>query len=184
MLLTEVRLEADYDWSAAPMPGANRDLELVRLASPRDRFSILGRFPAGFARVVPGGYLAAEEFLVLDGELELEGRLLGRGALTVVPAGYQRTEMRSPKGCLVLAWFGGLPDFLPPDALPPCADPVETVPIWGSDELPISPIAGWRRGAVPEGSGEVEVISADLTRWTRTAHPAPAIGDVVRRERR
>jgi hypothetical protein len=184
MLPTELRLDAEQDWRTGPMPGANRDLELVRLASPRDRFSILSRFPARFERLVPGGYLAAEEFLVLDGELELEDRLLSRGALTVVPAGYPRTAMRSPQGCLVLAWFGGFPDFLPHVALPPCADPVETVLICGDDDLPVSPVAAWRRGAVPEGDGEVEVVSADLDRWTRTPLPAPAAGDVVRRERR
>ena len=181
---TELRLDADQDWRAAPMPGANQDLQLVRLASPRDRFSILGHFPAGFERAVPGGYLAAEEFLVLDGELELEGRPLGCGALTVVPAGYPRTRMRSSPGCLVLAWFGGLPEFLPHDALPPCSDPIRTVPVGGDRELPVSPVAAWRRGAAPPGAGEVEVVSADLALWTRTADPTPGAGDLVRRERR
>ncbi|WP_296601403.1 hypothetical protein [Nocardioides sp.] len=145
---------------------------------------ILGRFPAGFERSVPGGYLAAEEFVVLDGELELEGELFGRGTLSVVPAGYPRTHMRSPQGALVLAWFGGLPEFLPHDALPPCAEQIRTVRVDGGEALPVSPVSVWRRGAVPPGEGEVEVVSADLSRWTRGAEPAPESGDLARRERR
>jgi len=180
---TELDLTADHELRPAPMPGANLPLDLVRLDSPADRFSILGRFPAGFERTVPGGYAAAEEFLVLDGELELEGRLLGRGDLTVVPAGYPRTGMRSERGCLVLAWFGGLPDFRPHDELPACDARVTTVRVDGDDELPESPVASWARGEVPAGDGPVELVTAGLDRWTRAGTPAPGAGDLVRRER-
>jgi len=180
---TDLDLTVDHQLRPAPMPGANRQLDLLRLDSPPDRFSILGRFPAGFERTVPGGYAAAEEFLVLDGELELEGRLLRRGDLTVVPAGYPRTEMRTEQGCLVLAWFGGLPDFRPHDELPPCDVPVTTVRVDADGELPASPVASWARGEVPAGDAPVEVITADLTRWTRSGAPAPGAGDLVRRER-
>ncbi|MCB1004715.1 MAG: hypothetical protein KDB35_11085 [Acidimicrobiales bacterium] len=182
MLATDLHLDGDHDWRAVPMPGADHDLEVVRLASPRGRFSILGRFPAGFERAEPGGYLAAEEFLVLDGELELEDLVLRRGDLTVVPGGYARRGMRSPQGCLVLAWFGGLPDFLPADALPPCSTPIVTVRVDAGDALPASPVALWSRGSVPLGDGEVEVVSAALDRWTRGGSPAPSSGDLVRRE--
>lgn len=182
---TEIELTADHDLRPAPMPGANLPLDLVRLDSPPDRFSILGWFPAGFERTVPGGYAAAEEFLVLDGELELEGRVLRRGDLTVVPAGYPRTAMRSEHGCLILAWFGGMPDFRSHDELPPCEQPIATARVDGDDELPASPMATWAREALPAGDGPVEVVSAGLVRWIRaTEPPTPGPGDLVRREHR
>jgi hypothetical protein len=183
-LVTELDLAAPPEWRPAPMPGANQPLAVVRLASPRDRFSIHGQFPRGFERVVAGGYAAAEEFLVLEGELELEGVLYGRGHLTVVPAAYPRTAMRAPDGCRVLAWFGGLPEFLPHDELPLCEGTIESVHIDTAAQLPCSPIASWARGAVPEGAGEVELVTAGLDRWSRAAGIEPGARDLVRRERR
>jgi len=128
-LPTDLDLTVPQDWRPAPMPGANLPLDLVRLASPRDRFTIHGRFPGGFERLVPGGYVAAEEFLVLEGELELADVVYRRGDLTVIPAAYPRAGMRSSEGCRVLAWFGGLPEFLPADRLPPSEGAVVSVAI-------------------------------------------------------
>lgn len=183
-LPTELDLGAPSEWRPAPMPGANQPLAMFRLASPRDRFTIHGLFPRGFERVVPGGYAAAEEFLVLEGELELEGMRYRPGDLTVVPAAFPRTSMRSPDGCRVLAWFGGLPDFVPHDALPACDGAIESVSVHATDDLPTSPVASWARGFVPDGDGEAEVITAGLGRWHRSAGAAPGAGDLVRRERR
>jgi len=185
---TALDLTNHQDWQPAPMPGANLPLDVVRLASERGRFSIHGRFPPGFERAVPGGYVASEEFLVLEGELESEGRVFRRGDLTVVPPAFPRTAMRSPLGCRVLAWFGGLPDFVAHDALPVCVESIASAPVTGSDPLPTTPVANWRRGAVPTGEGPVEVITADLGRWRRTelAGSVDSLaldeGDLVRRE--
>lgn len=95
------------------MPGANLGIELVPVRSVGKAFTMLGRFPPGFDRPGPGGYLAAEEFLVLDGELELEDVVAGRGDLCAVPARWERTAMRSRGGCTVLAWFSGAADYRP-----------------------------------------------------------------------
>lgn len=185
MLPTTLDLDAPQDWRPAPMPGANLPLDLVRLASPRARFTIHGRFPLGFERLTPGGYQAAEEFLVLEGELELEGRTYTRGDLTVVPPGYRRTEMRSPGGCRVLAWFSGLPDFVGHDRLTPGPDPVVSAAVHTGAALPSSPGGYWGCGEVPAGTGAVDVISAALDRWSRFEQAEPPLGptDLVRRER-
>jgi hypothetical protein len=183
-LPTALDLSAPPEWRAAPMPGANQPLQLVRLASPRDRFTIHGLFPRGFERVVPGGYAAAEEFLVLEGELELEGVVYRRGDLTVVPAAYPRTAMRSTGGCRVLAWFAGPPAFVPHEDLPPCEGAIQSVSVDATGDLPGSPVASWARGALPDGDGEVEVVSAGLDRWCRATGVEPAARDLVRRERR
>lgn len=69
---TVIGLSGDQPWVSAPMPASTHPLKVVRLASGRGRLTILARFPAGFTRLGAGGYAASEEFLVLDGELELE----------------------------------------------------------------------------------------------------------------
>lgn len=93
------------------MPGANLPIDVVQLEPVGHTFVMLGRFPAGFARPVAGGYAAAEEFLVLTGALELEGTTVESGTLCFIPAHHVRSPMRSPRGCTVLAWFSGLPKF-------------------------------------------------------------------------
>ena len=181
---TALDLTGPQPWRPVPMPGANRDLDLVRLASSRDRFAIHGRFPAGFERLVPGGYAAPEELLVLEGQLELEGVTYRRGDLTVVPGWYRRTAMRSPDGCRLLAWFGGLPKFLPADRLEPCRESIASVRVDGRDELPASPVATWARGATPAGSGMLDVVAADLSRWQHGQWLDIGGDDLARRELR
>lgn len=116
--VTELDLTStEQPWREVPMPGANLGLELVPLASAGETFTILGRFPAGFDRPTPGGYFGAEEFLVLDGYLEIEGQRYVRGDLTYIPASFLRTTMQAPEGCTVLAWFGGAAIFRTADEL-------------------------------------------------------------------
>lgn len=99
------------------MPGANSPIQTVRLAATSAPFAILGRFPAGFERLAHGGYTVAEEFVILDGSLRLDGQWLKKRTLVHVGAGRLRQELVSPKGCLVLAWFEGPPEFLPEEQL-------------------------------------------------------------------
>ncbi len=148
-------LDADLAWRRVPMPGAELGLDLVPLAADGEAFTIVGRFPAGFARLAPGGYLAAEDFVVLDGHLEIEGVRYGPGTLTHVPARYLRSRMLAPQGCTVLAWFGGPAIFREPDELAP-----------GSAE----PIRSWDLGALADGE---ELRTADAT-WRRAGGDWPA----------
>lgn len=175
----------DVSWREVPMPGSNGGIELVPLAAPEGHFTILGRFPAGFERSTPGGYHASEEVLLLDGELELEGRTYRRGDLVVVPAEFLRTDMRSPKGCLVLAWFAGPADFRPADELAACSDVITSVHVTGaSGSLVSSGVAAWSVGDELVAGASVpvlEVVGAGLDRWVRDPVDAPAAEDLVRR---
>ncbi|MCK5891443.1 MAG: hypothetical protein P1U38_07910 [Aeromicrobium sp.] len=177
-------------WRQVPMPGSNGGIELVPLAAPEGHFTILGRFPAGFERLTPGGYHASEEVLLLDGELELEGRTYRRGDLVVVPAEFLRTDMRSPQGCVVLAWFAGPAAFRPADALEACTDVITSVHVsdalgpGDSGPLISSGVAAWSVGdeLVAGASGPVlEVVGAGLDRWAHDPSDPPAAGDLVRR---
>lgn len=181
--LTDLDAQA---WRSVPMPGSNGGIELVPLAAPEGHFSILGRFPAGFERLTPGGYHASEEVLVLDGELLLEGATYRRGDLAVVPAELVRTDMRSPQGCVVLAWFAGPADFRPADDLGTCTDVVTAVRVPGDGpRLASSEVAEWTVGdaLVPGGAVTTfEVVAADLSRWQRGPDLVIAPDDLVRRE--
>lgn len=173
------------------MPGADRPIDLVRLDSAGDTFAILGRFPAGFARPVPGGYAVAEEFLVLDGALELEGTTVEPGALCFIPAHHPRAPMRSPAGCTVLAWFAGPPVFRPAAELtssPSAAVAMLTVgPAADGGSLLLTSETDWRIAdarRLQDAEPPVDVVDLARTWWARVGAgrgtPVPA-GPVLAR---
>ena len=170
----------DQRWRRVPMPGANLGIDLVPLQSAEGAFTMLGRFPAGFERPGPGGYLAAEEFLVLDGALELEGTVVERGSLCAIPERWERTVMRSPRGCTVLAWFSGPADYLPPAELSgrsgqglrvvPALDAAAASPVLRTDQ------ARWERAEALADPVErpADVVDLALTTWVRIEPGGPA----------
>jgi hypothetical protein len=167
------------DWRRVPMPGANDDIELVPLACAPGGFTILGRFAPGFERVTPGGYRCSEEFLIVDGELEFEHTTYVRGDLTVVPAHLLRTGMRSPRGCVLLAWFGGPAIFQAPDELDRADGAIVSARTSDrSAPLPGSPVGAWTRGPTVR-DGVVDVVDPELGSWQRGSADAAA-GALVR----
>lgn len=151
-------------WRTVPMDGANLPLDVVPLASDADEFVILARFPAGFVRDVPGGYHAAETFLVLDGELTLDGHVVVRGDLTHVPAERVRENMHTVGGCLALAWFSGPAAFVPPDQLGASEGDLRTVRVTDAPRGPLldTPEAAWKIEVSTAG----ESIDPQLSRWS------------------
>ncbi|MEV0718844.1 hypothetical protein [Asanoa sp. NPDC050611] len=169
-----------YGWRDVPMPGANAPLALTRLDSRPGTLALHGRFPAGFHRPVAGGYVVAEEFLVLDGTLEIGGAVFRRGDLTYVPPGYVRAGMRSVGGCTVLAWFGGPAEFREAHLLPVAVRGLVTVAF--GEELDL-PAGRWcRGGAVPPGATG-DVVTADLSAWRRLDGSPVVRNAVVRVEK-
>jgi hypothetical protein len=77
------------------------------------------RFPKGWSRPDVGHYAIPEEFVVLDGTLSLNGETWPRGAHAWIPAFQRRHGLGSASGCLVFAWFGGTPRWIPGE--PPSA---------------------------------------------------------------
>ena len=76
-------------------------------------FRAFVRFPEGWSRPEVGHYAVAEEFLVLEGSLSLSGRAWNAGGHAWIPAFERRHDLASPTGCLVFAWFGGTPRWIP-----------------------------------------------------------------------
>lgn len=104
---------ASLSWREAPMPGASPVAMALLPKLPDGGFRAFVRFPAGWFRPDVGHYAVAEEFLVLEGELALNGRSWKRGDLAWIPAWTLRRDLGSSSGCLVFAWFGGTPRWLP-----------------------------------------------------------------------
>lgn len=86
---------------------ARPDVEYKLLSRDLDdgACSLLMRYPPGWSREGPEHIVADEEFYVLDGALEMDGRRYGRDRYGFLPAGWTRQSMRSPEGCVVLAFY-------------------------------------------------------------------------------
>lgn len=98
---------------SVPMPDANSGVRSVMLyRDDRTRARTLTvKFPAGFSRHEAGRYPAAEELLVLSGELDLAGVPVRAGDWGWLPLGVLRRGMSSRSGAVVYAWFSDRPDW-------------------------------------------------------------------------
>jgi hypothetical protein len=67
------------------------------------------RYPAGWAREAPEALSTHEEFLVLDGSIEINGRRHERHTYAFLPAHYPRGSVRSATGAVLLTMFHGAP---------------------------------------------------------------------------
>jgi hypothetical protein len=71
--------------------------------------SVILRYPAGFRMDGDHWLVATEEFLVLDGEFELNDRVYGAHAYANLLPGYVRQRMASPRGATLLVFFNRAP---------------------------------------------------------------------------
>ncbi len=67
------------------------------------------RHAAGWARDQPEFLATHEEFLVLDGALEINGRTYAKHSYGFLPAGYVRERASAPQGAVLLNMFYGEP---------------------------------------------------------------------------
>jgi hypothetical protein len=105
------------------MPGANAPVQLARIHTGEEgSFAALVRFPPGWSRPASGHYAAAEEFLVLEGDLGFNGVVWRAGSYAFIAAGRVRTGSRSAQGCLALAWFAGAPRWIAGEPAEPAGD--------------------------------------------------------------
>jgi hypothetical protein len=65
------------------------------------------RYPAGWVRDSAEFVTTHEEFLVLDGALEINGRVYEKHTYGFLPAGYPRDRARSTRGAVLLTMFYG-----------------------------------------------------------------------------
>ena len=104
----EVRFES-LRWQPVPMPYSSGPVSLARLPLEGSTFLAFVRFPVGWSRPVPVVYEAAEEFVILEGDLRINEHHWTACSYGCVPAGTARTLTESQAGCLAWARFHGSP---------------------------------------------------------------------------
>ncbi len=185
---TSIRFDSDEPaWRSVPMPASNLQFELRRLESSGHSFVIHGRFPAGFERNQPGGYAVPEEFIVLDGDLTLEGVSFRRGEMVYVPANFRRTSMTSVHGCEVIAWFGGPATFIHEAEFDDSVeDGMQSVALYNipAGEVLELPHAKWVKASAeaPQFVEVGDVIDGGLLTWRRAAAELFAEDNLLRIE--
>lgn len=73
------------------------------------------KWPAGFKRTEPEYLECDEEFLVLQGELEINGRLYKKHDYAHLPRGYLRRTQSSARGAVTLTFFSAEPKAIKAD---------------------------------------------------------------------
>jgi hypothetical protein len=94
----------DEGWAAAP--GAS--VRVLSRDGETGAASVMLRYPAGWS--APAGASSCdEEFLVLDGAIEIGGVRYGKLGFAHFPAGYDPGARRAPEGAVVLSFFDRMP---------------------------------------------------------------------------
>ncbi len=100
-------------WSRGLYGGARPDVD-VKILSRDDgdgSASCIVRYPPGWSRTKPEHLSAHDEFLVLEGSLEINDRLYEQHSYGFLPQGYLRERAASANGAVLLNLFYGEPSL-------------------------------------------------------------------------
>lgn len=113
MRTIQVTSDPGPDWATFQIPGSEGPVRMRRLhVDPATRSSVsVVSFPPGWQRDERGYYSCAEEFLVLEGELSVSGRQYSAGDYAYLPPRDVRAASTTTDGCLVVAYFSGIPEW-------------------------------------------------------------------------
>ena len=91
--------------------GSRPDVEMRILSIDNEGgdASTMIRWPAGWERPEPEHLDCDEEFLVLEGSLEINGKLYRKHDYAHLPRGYLRTSQRSANGAVTISFFSSEP---------------------------------------------------------------------------
>ncbi len=172
-------------WQAAelPLPGAAVEFKRLSEDAGSGAASLLVRYPAGYR--LPAGALAVdEEFLVLDGALEIGDRVYGPFAYAHWPAGYRAGERHSPEGAIVLTFYSATPAPAIRDAHPDPTRLVEhldgfAVPYTGNFHPEFPPGAGRKLLYQDPVSGDTSWILGTMPmRWAERSEKHDAVEEM------
>lgn len=96
-------------WQTVPMPYSTGPVSLARLPASNQDFLAFVRFPPGWVRSQAVVYEAAEEFVILEGELRIDDQRWVAPAYGCMAAGTVRRLTEAKPGCLAWARFHGSP---------------------------------------------------------------------------
>jgi hypothetical protein len=170
---TLVRLRPELAWQDFDIPSGNMPVQTVRLQNdePTRALTLLVRFPDGWERAAAGSYDCAEEFVVLEGALLMNGMTYRPDDWVYVPASVQRKNTSAPAGALALARFAGPVRWRAGDGEAPM---LRATPLGGLD---FDRDLGIRESASPFG-GRAILLHAErgVSSWVLDAPPSLAAG--------
>lgn len=96
-------------WRSGLPGGARADIDckLLSIDDTDGSSTSIVRYPPGWVRGAPEHLLTHEEFLVLEGAIEINGRTYGTHSYGFLPAGYPRERARSRDGAVLLTMLYG-----------------------------------------------------------------------------
>lgn len=103
----KVLRESDLEWIDFEIPDSSAAVKIGRFRFDKQGMTALVRFPPGWDRPVAGHYEAEEQFLVLDGDLNVGGVDYSAGDFGQWRALQVRTVSSSKSGALTIAYFDG-----------------------------------------------------------------------------
>lgn len=108
-------LGRDLDWRAFAIPQSTPEVSMAVLRPGKGGGASMAlvRFPSGWERPGSGHYTCDEEFVVLEGELQVSGEVFEAGDRGWFPAGRRRFASRAHHATLALAWFSGPARWVP-----------------------------------------------------------------------
>lgn len=171
-------------WQPAEISVLGDGVEARRLSEDGDSgaLSALLRYPAGY-RGAANALAADEEFLVLDGELEIGGRRYGPFAYAHWPRGFDAGERHSAGGAVVLSFYSGEPtaaaaqDYNPERLVAHC-DGLD-VPYTGNFHPEFPPGAGRKLLYTDPDTGEASWILGTLPmRWAERSEVHPVVEEM------
>ena len=105
----------DVPWEDGLYSGARRGevrSKVLSIDSASTDATVVVEYPAGWQRTAPEHLTAHEEFLVLAGELEINGQVYGPHHFGFLPAGFVRRSAASHGGCQVLTMYYEAPQVV------------------------------------------------------------------------
>ena len=91
------------------------DVRFLSIDDEAGDSSTMVRYAPGWQRTEPEYLDVDEEFLVLEGEFEINGNIYRKHDYAHLPSGYLRTSQSSAKGGVLLTFFSGEPHAVPSD---------------------------------------------------------------------
>jgi hypothetical protein len=169
---------------ALPVPGSAMEYKCLSADHETGATSLLIRYPAGYR--LPAGRLGVdEEFLVLDGRLEVGDLAFDPYGYAHWPAGYGAGERRAPRGAVVLTFYSASPLPAQPAASP--ADPARlveccdtfAVPYTGNFHPEFPPGAGRKLLYQDAGTGDTSWILGTMPmRWAERSEQHDAVEEM------
>lgn len=106
-------------WSRGLYGGARPEVTVRTLSIDEENgdASTMIQWPAGWSRTDPEHLDCDEEFLVLQGELEINGQTYRKHDYAHLPRGYLRRSQSSPKGAVTITFFSSEPHAITSDQM-------------------------------------------------------------------